>query len=109
MRAKLGSKRLAEGHRMAMDSTGLALAPQGMRVKGLYQNKRNSSNGITSSQVCRALVKMEDAQVSFWILRLPTISLVSHAPLHDSALTYAPSHRRLRYYDAVGVGFYHTG
>ena len=70
---------------MAIDSTGLTVALQGMRVVGdplgTEQFQRDflqkAVNG-EPAELLRALVPMEDAQASFKILRRSATSRLSH-------------------------------
>ena len=70
---------------MAMDTTGLTVVRQGMRVEGVpvgteqFQRDflQEAVNG-EPAELVRALVPMEDAQASFQILRLSATSRPSH-------------------------------
>ena len=76
---------LTEEQRVAMDTTGLTVVRQGMRVVGVpvgtEQFERDflqeAVNG-EPAELVRALVPMEDAQASFQILRLSATSRLSH-------------------------------
>ena len=81
----VGPEQLTEEQRVAMDTTGLTVVRQGMRVVevpvGTEQFQREflqeAVNG-ESAELVRALVPMEDAQASFQILRLSATSRLSH-------------------------------
>ena len=68
-----------------MDTTGLTVVRQGMRVVGVPVGTnqfqlvflQEAVNG-EPTELVRALVPMEDTQASFQILRLPAISRLSH-------------------------------
>ena len=78
-------EQLTEEQRVAMDTTGLTVVRQGMRVVGVsvgteqFQRDflQEAVNGEPAEFV-RALVPMEDAQASFQILRLSVTSRLSH-------------------------------
>ena len=68
-----------------MDTTGLTVVRQGMRVVGVpvgtEQFQRDSLQEAVNgepAELVRALVPMEDAQRSFQILRLSATSRLSH-------------------------------
>ena len=98
-----------------MDTTGLTVVRQGMRVVGVpvgteqFQRDflQEAVNGEPAKLV-RALVPMEDAQASFQILR--------HLPLLAfhicSKQSRPPSHAKLQQittlFGGVGVGAYHS-
>ena len=73
----VGPEQLTEEQRVAMDTTGLTVVRQGMRVVGVpvgteqFQRDflQEAVNG-EPAELVRALVPMEDAQASFHILRL---------------------------------------
>ena len=68
-----------------MDTTGLTMVRQGMRVVGVpvgteqFQRDflQEAANG-EPAELVRALVPMEDAQANFHILRLSATSRLSH-------------------------------
>ena len=76
---------LTDEQRLAMDSIGLTVVGQGMRVVGVpvgtEQVKRDfvkeAVNG-EPAELVRALVPMENAQASFQILCLSAVSRLSH-------------------------------
>ena len=76
---------LTNEQRLAMDSIGLTVVGQGMRIVGVpvgtEQYKRDfvkeAVNG-EPAELVRALVPMDDAQASFQILRLSAVSRLSH-------------------------------
>ena len=78
-------EQLTEEQRVAMDTTGLTVVRQGMRVVGVpagtekFQRDflQEAFNG-EPAELVRALVPMEDAQASFQILRLSATSYLSH-------------------------------
>ena len=80
-----GPEQLTEEQRVAMDTTGLTVVRQGMRVVrvtvGTEQSQldflQEAVNG-EPDELVRALVPMEDAQASFQILRLSATSRLSH-------------------------------
>ena len=82
---------LADGvGRVAMDTTGLTVVRQRMRVVGVpvgtEQFQRDFLQGAVNgepAELMRALVPMEDAQASFQILRLSAI-LASHPCFEQS-------------------------
>ena len=81
----VGPEQLTEEQRVAMDTTGLTVVRQGMRVVGVpveteqFQRDflQEAVNG-EPAELARALVPMEDAQESFQILRLSATSRLSH-------------------------------
>ena len=81
----VGPERLTEEQREAMDTTGLTVVRQGMRVVGVpvgteqFQRDflQEAVNG-EPAELVRALVPMEDTQASFQILRLSATSRLSH-------------------------------
>ena len=81
----VGPEQLTEEQRVAMDTTGLTVVRQGMRVVGVpagteqFQRDflQEAVNG-EPAELVRALVPMEDAQASFQILRLSATSRLSH-------------------------------
>ena len=81
----IGPEQLTEEQRVAMDTTGLTVVRQGMRVVGVpvgteqFQHDflQEAVNG-EPAELERALVPMEDAQASFQILRLSATSRLSH-------------------------------
>ena len=81
----VGPEQLTEEQREAMDTTGLTVVRQGMRVVGVpvgteqFQRDflQEAVNG-EPAELVRALVPMEDAQASFQILRLSATSRLSH-------------------------------
>ena len=87
------SERLTEEQRVAMDTTGLTVVRQGMRVVGVplgteqFQRDflQEAVNG-KPAELVRALVPMEDAQASFHILRLSATSRLIH-PLQTVPLS----------------------
>ena len=81
----VGPKQLTEEQRVAMDTTGLTVVRQGMRVVGVPVGtepfQRDFLQGAVNGEpdeLVRALVPMEDAQASFQILRLSATSRLSH-------------------------------
>ena len=80
-----GPEQLTEEQRVAMDTTGLTVVRQGMRVVGvpvgIEQFQRDflqeAVNG-KPAELVRALVPTEEAQASFYILRLSATSRLSH-------------------------------
>ena len=81
----VGPEQLTEEQRVAMDTTGLTVVRQGMRVVGVpvgteqFQRDflQEAVNG-EPAELVRARVPMEDAQASFQILRLSATSRLSH-------------------------------
>ena len=81
----VGPEQLTEEQREAMDTTGLTVVRQGVRVVGVrvgteqFQRDflQEAVNG-EPAELVRALVPMEDAQASFQILRLSATSRLSH-------------------------------
>ena len=81
----VGPEQLTEEQRVAMDTTGLTVVRQGMRVVGVpvgteqFQRDflKEAVNG-EPAELVRALAPMEDAQASFQILRLSATSRLSH-------------------------------
>ena len=81
----VGPEQLTEEQRVAMDTTGLTMVRQGMRVVGVpvgseqFQRDflQEAVNG-EPAELVRALVPTEDAQASFQILRLSVTSRLSH-------------------------------
>ena len=81
----VGPEQLTEERRVVMDTTGLTVVREGMRVVGvpvgIEQFQRDflqeALNG-EPAELVRALVPMEDAQASFQILRLSATSRLSH-------------------------------
>ena len=81
----VGPEQLTEEQREAMDTTGLTVVRQGMRVVGVpvgteqFQRDflQEAVNG-EPAELVRALVPTEDAQASFQILRLSATSRLSH-------------------------------
>ena len=81
----VGPEQLTEEQRVAMDTTGLTVVLQGMRVVGVpvgteqFQRDfvQEAVNGETAELV-RALVPIEDAQASFQLLRLSATSRLSN-------------------------------
>ena len=81
----VGPEQPTEEQRVAMDTTGLTVVRQGMRVVGVpvgteqFQRDflQKTVNG-EPTELVRALVPMEDAQASFQILRLSATSRLSH-------------------------------
>ena len=81
----VGPEQLTEEQRVAMDTTGLTVVRQRMRVVGVPVGKeqfhcdflQDAVNG-EPAELVRALVLMEDAQASFQILRLSATSRLSH-------------------------------
>ena len=81
----VGPEQLTEEQGVAMDSTGFTVVRQGMRVVGVpvgtEQFQRDFLQEAASgepAELVRTLVPMEDAQVSFQILRLSVTSCLSH-------------------------------
>ena len=81
----VGPEQLTEEQRVAMDTTGLTVVRQGMRVVGVpvgtEQFQRDFLQEVVNgepAELVRALVPMEDAQASFQILRLSATSRLSH-------------------------------
>ena len=81
----VGPEQLTEEQRVAMDTTGLTVVRQGMRVVGVPVGTeqfprdflQEAVNG-EPAELVRALVPMKDAQASFQILRLSATSRLSH-------------------------------
>ena len=78
-------EQLTEEQRVAIDTTGLAVVRQGMRVVevpvGTVEFQRDFLQETVKgepAELVRALVPMEDAQASFQILRLSATSRLSH-------------------------------
>ena len=111
---RVGPEQLTEGQRVAMDTTGLTVVRQGMRVVGVpvgaeqFQGDflQEAVNG-EPAELVRALIPIEDAQASFQILRLSATSRLSHL-LRKSALHHMPSCSKLRRFGGVGVGVYRS-
>ena len=83
--AGVGPEQLTEEQRVAMDTTGLTVVRQGMRVVGVpvgtEQLQRDILQGAVNgepAELARALVPMEDAQAIFQILRLSATCRLSH-------------------------------
>ena len=81
----VGPEQLTEEQQVAMDTTGLTVIRQGMRVVGVpvgtEQFQRDFFRGAVNgepAELVRALVPMEDSQASFQILRLSATSRLSH-------------------------------
>lgn len=78
------SNDLTEGQRQGVDSTGLTVIKQGMKVGvpvGTDQSKRDfakESVNRESAELVRASVSIDDAQASFHVLRLSATSRLSH-------------------------------
>ena len=100
---------------MALDTTGLTVVQQGMRVVGIRVETeqfqcdflQEAVNG-EPAELVRALVPMEDAQARFQIFAsichfLP-LTFASNSP----ALHHVPSGSKLRRFCGVGVGVYHS-
>ena len=104
-----------ERQRVAMDTTGLTVVRQGIRIEGVpvgteqFQRDflQEAVNGEPAVLV-RALVRMEDAQASFQILRLSATSRLSHLLLIVPPSITCPSGSKVRRFDGVGVGVYHS-
>ena len=81
----VGPEQLTEDQRVAMDTTGLTVFRQGMRVVGIpvgteqFQRDflQEAVNG-EPAELVMALVPMEDAQARFQILVISAISSLSH-------------------------------
>ena len=81
----VGPDQLTEEQQVTMDTTGLTVVGQGMRVVGVpvgteqFQRDflQEAVNG-EPAELVRALVPMEDAQASFQILRLSATSRLSY-------------------------------
>ena len=80
----VGPEQLTEEQRVAMDTTGLTVVLQGMRVVGVpvgtEQFQRDFLQEVVNgepAELVRALVPMQDAQANFQILRLPATSRLS--------------------------------
>ena len=80
-------EQLTEEQRVAMDTTGLTVVRQGMRVVGVpvgtEQFQRDFLQETVNedpAEIARALVPMEDAQANFPIWRLSATSRLSHLP-----------------------------
>ena len=92
---------LTDEQRLAMDSIGLTVVGEGLRVVGVpvgtEKFKRDfvkeTVNGKTAELV-RALVPMDDARASFQILRLSAVSRLSHLlrTVPSSMTQEAPRH-----------------
>ena len=81
----VGPEQLTEEKRVAMDTTGLTVVRQGMRVVGVPVGTEQFQRDFLQEAVngepvelVRVLVPMEDAQASFQILRLSATSRLSH-------------------------------
>ena len=81
----VGPEQLTEEQREAMDTTGLTVVRQGMKVVGVPVGTEQFQRGFLQeavngepAELVRALVPMEDAQASFHILRLSATSRLSH-------------------------------
>ena len=81
----VGPEQLTEEQRVAMDTTGLTVVRQGMRVVGVPVETEQFQRDFLQeavdgepAELVRALVPIEDAQVSFQILRLSATSRLSH-------------------------------
>ena len=81
----VGPEQLTEEQRVAMDTTGLTVVRQGMRVVGVPVGTKQFQRDFLQeavneepAELVRALVPMEDAQASFQILRLSATSRLSH-------------------------------
>ena len=80
-------EQLTEEQRVAMDTTGLTMVRQGMRVVGVPVGTEQFQRDLLleavnrePAEIVRALVPMEDAQVNFPIWRLSATSRLSHLP-----------------------------
>ena len=81
----VGPEQLTKEQRVAMDTTGLTVVLQGMRVVGVpvgteqFQRDfvQEAVNGETA-ELMRALVPIEDTQASFQLLRLSATSRLSN-------------------------------
>ena len=78
-------EQLTEEQRVAMDTTGLTVVRQGMRVVRVSVETEQFQRDFLeeavsgeSAELVRALVSMKDAQASFQILRLSATSRLSH-------------------------------
>ena len=111
----VGPEQLTEEQRVAMDTTGLTVVRQEMRVVGVpigtEQFQRDFLQEAVSgepAELVRALVPMEDAQASFQILpsicHFSPLTFASNSP----ALHHVPSCSKLRRFGGVGVGVYHS-
>ena len=107
----VGPEQLTEEQRVAMDTTGIMVVRQGIRVVGVpvgteqFQRDflQEAVNG-EPAELVRALVPMEDAQASFQILRLSATSRLSHLLLTvPSSITCQAAAN----YE-VGVEVYHS-
>ena len=81
----VGPAQLTEEQRVAMDTTGLTVVRQGMRVVGvpvgteqLHRDFLQEAVNGEPTELVRAQVPMEDARASFQILRLSATSRFSH-------------------------------
>ena len=81
----VGPEQLTEEQRVAMDTTGLTVVRQGMRIVGVpvgtEQFQRDSLQEAVNgepAELVKALVPMEDVHASFQILRLSATSRLSH-------------------------------
>ena len=81
----VGPEQLTAEQRVAMDTTGLTVVRQGMMVVGVpvgtEQFQRDFLQEVVNgepAELVRALVPMEDAQVSLQILRLSATFRLSH-------------------------------
>ena len=81
----VGPEQLTEEQRVVIDTTGLTVVRQGIRVVGVpvgtEQFERNFLQEAfigEPAELVRALVPMKDAQASFQILRLFATSRLSH-------------------------------
>ena len=81
----VGPEQPTEEQRVALDTTGLTVVRQGMRVVGVPVGTEQFQRDLLQeavngepAELVRALVQMEDAQASFQILRLSATSRLSH-------------------------------
>ena len=113
----VGPEQLTEEQRVAMDTAGLAVVRQGMRVVGVpvgtEQFQRDLLQEVVEgepAELVRALVPMEDAQASFQILRLSATSRLSHLlrTVPPSITCQAAANYLVRRFGGVGAGVYHS-
>ena len=108
-------EQLTEEQRVAMDTTGLTVVRQRMKVVVVpvrteqFQRDflQEAVNG-EPAELVRTLFPMEDTHASFQILRLSATSRLSHLLGNSPALHHMPSCSKLRRLGEVGVSIYHS-
>ena len=100
---------LTDEQRLAMNSIGLTVVGQRVRVVGVPVGTKHFKRDFVKEEVngepaelVRALVSMDDAQASFQILRLSAVSSLAH--LLRTVLYHKGSVQTLRRFNRVGVG-----